>query len=180
MATAQAESTIPTGIWRSDPVHSHAGFTVKHAVGTFRGHFDEFNASLTSESGEARLEGRAPVASVKVREENQYAHLLSPEFFDSERHPEITFESREISVQGDEIELAGDLTIRGITKPVVANGEINGPAPDTSGTERLGIDLETTIDRYDFGMEWQLDLPRGGKTLGDQVTLEIHLELVRE
>ena len=180
MTTAQTESTIPTGIWRSDPVHSHAGFSITHAVGTFRGHFDEFNASLSNENGEARLVGSAPVSSVKVSDENLYAHLLSPEFFDAERNPEITFESPRISVQGDEIELAGELTMKGVTKPVVAKGEIRGPAEGPGGGERLGIDLETEVNRYDYGMEWQMELPGGGKTLGDEVTLEVHLELVKE
>jgi polyisoprenoid-binding protein YceI len=180
MATAQAESTIPTGTWRSDPVHSYAGFSVKHAVGTFRGHFDEFNAVLSNESGKAHLSGRAPVSSVKVKEENLYAHLLSPEFFDAERHPEIAFESREISVQGDEVEISGELTIRGVTNEVVAKGQIDGPAEGPGGGERLGIDLETTVNRYDYGIEWQMDLPGGGKTLGDDVTLDVHLELVKE
>jgi polyisoprenoid-binding protein YceI len=183
LTTAQAESTIPTtiptGTWQSDPVHSNAGFTIKHAVGTFRGHFDEFNATLANENGEARLVGLAPVSSVKVKEENLYAHLLSPEFFDAERHPEVTFESRVISVRGDQVEIAGDLTIKDVTKPVVATGEINGPAPGPGGDERLGIDLETAVNRYDYGLEFQMDLPGGGKALGDEVNLEVHLELIK-
>ena len=179
MTTAQAESAIPTGTWQSDPVHSNTGFTIRHAVGTFRGRFDEFNAALANENGEARLVGLAPVSSVKVKEENLYAHLLSPEFFDAERHPEVTFESRAISVQGDQVEIAGDLTIKGVTKPVVATGEIRGPAPGPGGDERLGIDLETAVNRYDYGLEFQMDLPGGGKALGDEVNLEVHLELIK-
>jgi polyisoprenoid-binding protein YceI len=180
LTTAQAESTIPTGTWQSDPVHSNAGFTIKHAVGTFRGHFDEFNATLANENGEARLVGLAPVSSVKVKEENLYGHLQSPDFFDAERNREITFESREISVQGDQVEIAGDLTLKGVTKPVVAKGEIRGPAEGPGGGERLGIDLETEVDRNEYGITWQMELPGGGKALGDEVGLDVHLELVKD
>jgi polyisoprenoid-binding protein YceI len=180
MATAQAESTIPTGTWQSDPVHSHAGFTVKHVVGTFRGSFDEFAATLTDASGEPVLTGRAPVASVQVSEENLYAHLQSPEFFDAEQHPEILFESKRISRDGDQVVVDGELSIRGVAKPVVARGEISGPAAGPDGAEKLGIDLETRVDRHDYGIDWQMDLPDGGKTLGDEITLTVHLELAKE
>jgi polyisoprenoid-binding protein YceI len=180
MTTAQAESTIPTGTWQSDPVHSHVGFSVKHVVGTFRGSFNEFAASLTDTSGSPELTGRAPVESVQVKEENLYGHLLSPEFFDAEQHPEITFDSKSISTEDDQVVVEGDLTIKGITKPVVARGEINGPAPGPADSERLGLDLETKVDRHDYALDWQMDLPGGGKALGDEVTLTVHLELVRE
>jgi polyisoprenoid-binding protein YceI len=180
MATAQAESTIPTGTWQSDPVHSHAGFSVKHVVGTFRGQFEEFAATLSDESGEPQLSGRAPVSSVQVKEENLYGHLLSPEFFDAERHPEIGFESKGITVEDGQVAIEGELTIKGITKPVVARGEINGPVPGPADSERLALDLETKLDRHDYGMDWQMDLPGGGKTLGDEVTLIVHVELVKE
>jgi polyisoprenoid-binding protein YceI len=179
MATAQAESTIPTGTWQSDPVHSHAEFAVKHVVGTFRGQFEQFAATLSDEAGEPSLSGRAPVSSVKVKEENLEAHLLSPEFFDAEHHPEISFESKGISIEDDQIAVEGELTIKGITKAVVARGEISGPAAGPADSERLGLDLETKVDRHEYGMDWQMDLPGGGKTLGDEVTLTVHLELVK-
>jgi polyisoprenoid-binding protein YceI len=175
MATAQAESTIPTGSWQSDPVHSHAGFAVKHVVGTFRGSFDELHATLTGGS----LSGRARVESVRVKDENLHAHLLSPEFFDVERHPEIKFESSEIGVEGGQVVVDGELTVKGMTKPAVARGEISGPAPGPGG-ETIALDLETKVDRHDFGLDWQMDLPGGGKVLGDEVTLTVHLELVKD
>ena len=177
---AQAESTIPTGTWQSDPVHSHVGFAVKHVVGTFRGSFKDFAATLTDSSGKPEISGRAPVKSVEVKEENLYGHLLSPEFFDAEQYPEITFDAKQISREGDQVVVDGELTIRGATRPVVARGEISGPAPGPDGIERLGIDLETKVDRHDYGLDWQMDLPNGGKTLGDEVTLTVHLELIKE
>jgi polyisoprenoid-binding protein YceI len=180
MTTAQTESTIPTGTWRSDPVHSSVGFAVKHVVGTFRGTFEDFDAGLSDEGGEPRLSGRAKVEGVRISDENLYGHLQSPEFFDAERHPEITFESKSISRDGEVVTVEGELTIKGIAKDVVARGEVAGPAPGPGDTERLGIDLETIVDRHDFGLDWQMDLPGGGKTLGDDVTLIVHIELVEE
>jgi polyisoprenoid-binding protein YceI len=180
MTTAQAESTIPTGTWQSDPVHSHVGFAVKHVVGTFRGSFNDFAATLTDDSGSPQLQGRAKVESVQVKEENLYGHLLSPEFFDAEQHPEIVFSSKEISREGDKVVVDGELSVKGITKPVVARGEIAGPAPGPDENDRLGIDLETIVDRHDYGLDWQMDLPGGGKTLGDDVTLTVHIELIKE
>jgi polyisoprenoid-binding protein YceI len=180
MSATQTKSTIPTGVWKSDSVHSSVGFAVKHVVGTFRGDFGKFEAELTDASGEPRLSGRVPVESVRVDEENLYGHLLSPEFFDNDVNPEIKFESTGISHEGDQVVIEGELTVKGIGKPVVARGEISGPLGDATGAERIGIDLETKVDRHDFGLDWQMDLPDGGKTLGDEVTLTVHLELVKE
>ena len=180
MATAQAESTIPTGTWQSDPVHSSVGFAVRHAVGTFRGSFGEFDATLSDASGEPRLSGRVPVRTVQVKEENLETHLLSPEFFDADQAPEITFESNRVAVEDDGLVVHGKLSVRGTGRDVVARGEINGPIPGPDGNDRLGIDLETTVDRHEFGLDWNMDLPDGSKMLGDEVTLTVHLELARE
>src|SRR5262245_17462975 len=146
MSTTQAESTIPTGTWQSDPVHSHVGFAVKHVVGTFRGDFTRFAATLDDDSGQLALSGGVPVDSVQVKEEALYGHLQSPEFFDAEQHPEITFTSSDIEVEDDQISVGGELTIKGITRPVTGRGEINEPAPGPADSERLGIDLEAKVD----------------------------------
>src|SRR4029077_4247677 len=180
MTTAQAESTIPTGTWQSDPVHSHAGFSVKHMVGTFRGSFGEFEASVSDASGQPQLSGHVPVESVQVKEENLQGHLLSPEFFDSEKTPEISFQSSAIKVDDGQVVVDGELTVKGVTKSVVARGEINGPIDGPDGNPRLGIDLESKVDRHDYGLDWNMDLPGGGQVLGDEVTLSVHLELVKE
>jgi polyisoprenoid-binding protein YceI len=180
MATRQAESTIPTGIWQSDPVHSSVGFAVRHAVGTFRGSFGQFEATLSNESAEPKLTGRVPVESVEVKDENLEAHLLSPEFFDKDQAPEISFESNSVAEDGDELVVDGELSVKGVAKGVVARGKASGPIPGPDGNERLGIDLETTVDRHDFGLDWNMDLPDGTKMLGDEVTLTVHLELVKE
>jgi polyisoprenoid-binding protein YceI len=180
MITAQAESTIPAGTWHSDPVHSHVGFYVRHVVGTFRGSFGRFEATLSDATGEPQLSGSVPVESVHVDEENLYGHLLSPEFFDRERAPEIRFDSTRILREGDQVVVEGELTVKGITRTVVARGEIAGPAAGPAESVRLGIDLEAKVDRHDFGLDWNMELPDGGKALGDEVTLTVHLELVTE
>jgi polyisoprenoid-binding protein YceI len=180
MTTAHAESTIPTGTWQTDPVHSSVGFAVRHAVGTFRGGFGQFDATLSDASGEPRLTGRVPVESVQVKEENLEAHLLSPEFFDRDQTPEITFESSRVELQGDELVVDGELTVKGTSHPVTARGKLTGPIPGADGSDRLGIELETTVDRHDYGLDWNMDMPDGSKILGDEVTLTAHLELIKE
>jgi polyisoprenoid-binding protein YceI len=177
-----AQTILPKGSWKADPVHSSVGFSVKHmGAGTFRGSFDEYDVSLDLVDGEPRLTGTAKVESVDVKDENLKGHLLSPEFFDAERHPEISFVARDVQQSGDGIVVEGDLTVKGITKTVEARGSISGPVEGPEGAgHRLGVDLETVVDRHDFGLDWNADLPDGGKVLGDEVTLTVHLELASE
>ncbi len=180
MTTAQAESTIPTGTWQSDSVHSRVGFSVKHmVVATYRAGFDDFDIRLSDEDGEPKITGEAKVESIESRDETQRGHLLSPDFFDAENHPVIRFESTEIRHGGDQLVVEGDLTIRGVTKHVVAHGEISGPVVDISDTEKVGIDLETKVDRTDYGLNWNAPLPKGGFAVENEVTLSVHLELVK-
>jgi polyisoprenoid-binding protein YceI len=180
MATAQAESTIPTGTWKSDPVHSHVGFAVKHVVGTFRGGFNRYEVGLSDSEGEPKLVGTVQVESIQVEDEQLQGHLLSPEFFDAERNPELRFESAKITREDDQLVVDGVLTVAGESRNVVGRGEIAGPAQGPDGKGHLGIDLETRVDRHEFGLDWQLETPDGGKTLGDEVTLSVHLELVED
>ena len=181
MATAQLESVIPSGVWTSDPVHSSVGFAVKHmVVATFRGGFTDFDVTLANEHGESRLFGAARVQSVDVRDENLKGHLLSPEFFDAERTPEITFESSEIRADGSELRVAGELTIKGVSRPVEAIGTIVGPVDHPAGGERVGIDLSATVDRTDYDLNWNAPLPKGGVMVENDVELNIHLELSKE
>jgi polyisoprenoid-binding protein YceI len=181
MTTAQLEKTIPAGVWKSDPVHSSIGFSVKHmVVATFRGAFTDFAVTLSNEDGEPRLYGAATVESVDVRDENLKGHLLSPEFFDAERTPEITFTSTGIRADGDELIVDGELTIKDTTKSVEARGTIFGPVEHPVGGKRVGIDLSTTVDRTDFNLDWNAPLPKGGVMVENAVTLTIHLELAEE
>src|SRR5688500_4417581 len=180
-ATTQAQA-IPAGSYRLDPVHSTVGFEGKHMISTFRGGFREYDAQLeVAEDGNLRLAGSAEVASVEVRDENLAAHLQSPEFFDAERTPRIEFSSERIDVDGEgALRLDGELTIRGVTKPITAIGRLEHVGADISGSDRVGVSLETTVDRHEFGLDWNAALPKGGFALGDDVQLVAGLELVPE
>jgi polyisoprenoid-binding protein YceI len=178
--TATATTTIPAGTYRDDGVHSSAGFAVKHMLATFRGSFAKFSAELTvGEDGRAKLVGSVPVNTVAVKDENLVAHLQSPEFFDAEQHPEIRFESAEITLDGPTVTIAGDLTIKGHTERVTAEGSVVGPIEDPFGNTKLGIQLETIVDRTKFGLNWNAPLPKGGFMLANDVTLTVDLELLQ-
>jgi polyisoprenoid-binding protein YceI len=165
---------VPAGTWTLDPVHSVAGFSVRHMmVGTFRGEFNELDASLT----DGKLVGRVKVASLKLKDERLAGHLLSPDFFDAERYPEIVFESSSLSVQDGVLRSEGTLTVKDKTVPVTATGRIAGPVVTLADIEKIGIDLETTVDREQVGLEYNAPLPKGGVVLGDEVTITVSLEL---
>ena len=180
MPTTKTQKTIPAGTWKSDPIHSDVGFAVRHVSGTFRGSFVDFDAVLIADDGEPRLSGAVRVESVQVRDENLNGHLLSPDFFDTERFPQIGFESSALSADSDGIVVEGDLTLKDTTRAVEARGRIAQPLVGPDGKERIGLDLETTVDRAEIGLDWNAPLPQGGMLLGDQVAITVHLELVKE
>lgn len=167
-------STTATQTWILDPVHSSIGFEVAYNGGTFRGSFREAEARFDGDS----LAGSAKVASVDVKDENLNAHLQTPDFFDAERYPELTFESSEIERAGDAVTVRGGITIRGVERPVELTGTIGEPITDAYGRERFGLTLRTTVDRTDFGVSWNAPLPSGGQALADEVTLTSELYFV--
>jgi polyisoprenoid-binding protein YceI len=167
---------LPTGAYALDPVHSTFGFAVKHnGVSTFRGQFEQVDARLD----EGVLTGTAQVDSVKTAIPDLKGHLLSADFFNAEETPTIGFRSREIRIAEDgSVEVDGDLTIRGITKPITATGNY-AHGVGVSGSEVVGFDLEAKLDRREYGLEWQAQLPSGGDVLAWDVVLEVHLELAK-
>jgi len=176
MSTTQQTTQIPTGTWTLDPVHSTIGFAVSYAgVGTFRGTFADFDAKLV----DGRLEGVATVGSVKVDDENLTGHLQSPDFFDAEQHSELRFVSKSIERDGDRVSIQGDLTLRGVTQPVEITGTVTGPLENAYGQQRTGFDLETTVNRRDYGIDWNMELPGGGQALADDVVITANLALVQ-
>lgn len=160
------------GSWNFAAVHSSAQFSVPYLVAKFRGSFEEVEASLQ----DGQLSGSVKVSSISVKDPNLVGHLLAPDFFDAERYPEITFKSTNIAIDGDDVQLDGELTMKGVTKPLHATGTIEGPTEDFMGNTRLGMTLTTIIDRTDFGVNWNADLPKGGKALSNDVTLSVELE----
>jgi polyisoprenoid-binding protein YceI len=167
-------TTTETKTWVLDPVHSSIGFEVDYAGGTFRGSFREASARFDGQA----LAGSAKVASVDVKDENLNAHLQSPDFFDAERHPELSFESSEIERNGDAVTVRGVITIRGEQRPVELTGTINDPIKDAYGNDRLGLRLETTVDRTQFGLNWNAPLPGGGDALANEVKVISELYFV--
>src|SRR3954464_8159930 len=136
--TQQTQQAVPTGTWKADVVHSTIGFAVDYLSGTFQGSFSKFDAELN----DGTLRGSADVSSIQVKDPNLEAHLQSPEFFDAERNPKLTFESREVSRSGDDLTINGEISIKGHTEPVEIRGHINDPFQDPFGNERFGIQLE--------------------------------------
>lgn len=179
---AQTQQTqLPVGTWKLDPTHSSAHFAVKHmVVATFRGSFDRFDATLeVGEDGAAELTGTVDAGSIVVKDENLQAHLGSPDFFDTERYPQLRFAASQIRREGEELVVEGELTIKGHTHPVQARGTITEPHETLGGAVKIGLTLETVIDRTQFGLEWNAPLPKGGFALADEVKLTVELELAQ-
>jgi polyisoprenoid-binding protein YceI len=170
----------PAGTWNHDPVHSRVDFEISYLAGTFKGHFNEIGAELTVDGDRAMLEGTTKVASIDVNEESLTAHLQSPDFFDAERYPELRFTAEDISLDGDgQVSVDGELTIKGVTKPVTVTGTVTAPIADPFGNERIGLNLSTTIDRTDFGLNWNNPLPSGEPSLANDVTVLAELQFVK-
>jgi polyisoprenoid-binding protein YceI len=161
-------------------VHSTVGFEVPYLGGSFKGQFRGAQATLSVDESTARLEGSADVASVDVKDENLTAHLQSPDFFDAERHPQLLFAANGFSLDGERVSVEGELTIKGVTRPVELTGTVAGPLVDAYGNDRLGLKLATTVDRTAFGVSWNAPLPSGEQALADQVSLDADLYFVRE
>jgi|tagenome__1003787_1003787.scaffolds.fasta_scaffold19636065_2 polyisoprenoid-binding protein YceI len=179
--TTYAQRTVPAGKWAADRTHSSATFEVGHlGVSTFRGAVKDFDATLEVSDDRFELDGGARVESFDVDEPNLKGHLLSPEFFDAERHPEIRFRAGELVEDADGLVVKGELEIRGNSNPVDARAEVGEVGAGPDGVERVELVLSTTIDRTEYGLGWNMDLPNGGKTLADEVGLTVVLELVRE
>ena len=169
MSTITTTKTTPAGTWSADPVHSHVSFEIAYAgTNTFRGSFREYSVTLK----DGVLEGSAQVASVDVKDEQLNGHLLSPDFFDAERFPEITFGTSDFE--------RGELTIKGVTRPVEIRATATEPNVDPFGRERIGIQLEAKVDRNEYSMNWNAPNQGGGNYLGDDVTIRAELALVRQ
>ena len=174
-----ATNTV-TGPWNLDTVHSIVGFEVAYMVGTFKGRFHDVTATMSvDEDGRATLAGTAKVASVDVQNPDLSAHLLSPDFFDAEQFPELRFTAAGISLDGDRITADGEITIKGVTKPVTVTGTVSPPITDPWGGQRLGVTVTAPVDRTDFGLDWNNPLPTGELALANEVTIVAELQLVQ-
>jgi polyisoprenoid-binding protein YceI len=175
MSTTETQA-VPAGTWAVDPVHSTIGFAVGYLAGTFTGTFSDFDAVLA----DGVLAGSAKVASVQVKDPNLEAHLQSPEFFDADRHPELTFKSNSIERVGDRVRIDGDITIKGHTEAVEITGAFTDPISDPYGGKRFGLTLKAVIRRDGFGVSWNNPLPSGEPALANEVTIIAELQLSKQ
>lgn len=179
MTSTESLTIVPVGSWQFDPVHSSVGFEIAYLGGTFKGQFREIEATLTASAAKLDLEGLAKVASVDVKDENLSVHLQSPDFFDAERFPELSFVTHDVSGGPDELSIAGELTIKGVTGPIEATGVASGPITDPYGRTRVGLTLTTSVDRTAFAVDWNAPLPSGEPALADNVTILAELFFVQ-
>jgi polyisoprenoid-binding protein YceI len=176
---ATATTPLLAANYNADPVHSSFGFAVRYqGVSLFKGTLSDVVAGVT----DGRLEGTAKVESISIRTPDQFRqHVLSAEFFDAANHPEVRFTSSDLDLREDgTATVDGELTIRGITRPVQATGTWIAPAADAFGNSRGHLNLEAVIDRTEFDMNWNMALPSGGNVLANDVTLTVELSLVEQ
>jgi polyisoprenoid-binding protein YceI len=180
--TATATTGVPAGTYTVDPAHSNVGFAVKHmGIATVRGAFKRFEGSLDATGEAPVLQGVVAVSSVDTGDQQRDAHLASPDFFDVERQPNIAFHST--AVESDDAgttKLRGEITIKGVTKPIELTGTLAQGGIDPWGNERVGIELEGVIDRRDFDLKWNQTLPGGGLLVANEVKLLVSASAVRE
>lgn len=173
-------NTIAAGTWVIDPSHSEISFSVRHLmVSKVRGHFTKFSGTLTiaEDNTKSSVTAEIDAASIDTRDENRDNHLRTNEFFDIETHPTWTFASTAVRTGGKGGYLVdGNLTIKGVTKPVVLDLEVAGTSTDPWGNTKAGFSASTVINRKDFGVEWNAPLETGGVLVGEEVTLTLEIQ----
>lgn len=179
------QTNAKTKTFHVDPAHSRVGFAVRHMMLTkVRGHFGKLGGSLVLEGDSVvpiSIEAEIDVTTIDTREPDRDTHLRSPDFFDAEAHPKMTFRSTQIAKKGDtEFAVTGDLTIRGTTKPVTLNVEADGRITDPYGKDRVAYTGKGKINRKEYGLAWHQVLETGGMIVGDDVEIELEIEAVGE
>jgi polyisoprenoid-binding protein YceI len=183
--SALATPEVAVSTWNIDPAHSAAEFKVKHMmISNVKGHFTNISGFLTLDGNDisrSHVEARIDAASINTRDEQRDTHLKSADFLEVEKHPTLLFKSTRITQKGDgELSVAGDLTIRGVTKNVVFTVEgPTLPAKDPWGNTRIGLSANTKINRKDFGLTWNAALETGGILVGDEVTITLDVQFVK-
>jgi len=184
MSTITIPSTL-TGSYTIDPTHSRIGFVARHAMVTkVRGSFNEFEGAAYLDADDpSKSTGTLTIqaASIDTRNADRDGHLRSNDFFDMENHPVITFTSTAVEVvDAENFRVTGDLTIKGVTKPVTVDFEYTGAAVDPFGNQRVGLEGKTTVNRKDWGVNWNAALEAGGVLVSEKVTLEFEISAVRD
>src|SRR5881227_1399512 len=171
--------------WEIDATHSQATFSVKHMmISTVRGHFEVLSGKLHIDEDHpdnSWVEAEVDAASINTRDARRDGHLRSPDFFDVEQYPKITFKSTKVEAVGDnEYRVTSNLTMHGVTKEVTFNVEYSGQVREGYGMQRAGLDAKATINRKDFGLNWNTLLESGGVAVSDKVTIELDLAAVKQ
>ena len=170
--------------WQIDATHSQVVFAVRHMViSTVRGHFTAIRGTLEFDEAQpenASVEAEVDVASIDTRDKNRDADLLSPHFFDAQKYPVISFKSTKVEHAGKDYKVTGDLTLHGVTRPVVFDVEYGGTIKDPYGLLRVGINGHTKISRKDWGMTINPLLETGGAVIGDEVKIELEVEAIKQ
>ncbi|WP_017591172.1 YceI family protein [Nocardiopsis potens] len=179
--TETSGAGLAQGTWRIDPAHSQVGFNVRHMmISRVRGRFDVFDAVLTVPEDPMAAQVRATIdaSSIDTHNRQRDDHMRSADFFEVARYPEWTFASTGVRAAGDAFLLAGDLTIKGTTRPVELELEFNGTRRDPGGPLRAGFRAEGRIDRKDFGVDIEMPMDGGGVVVGDRINIEIDAEFI--
>jgi polyisoprenoid-binding protein YceI len=184
MASTATVTAVPTGTWKIDPAHSSVEFSVKHlGIATVRGNFNEFEGTLEigDDLESARAYGTVQGASVSTNEDQRDNHLRSEDFFHAEVHPELSFASTAIRpVDDDTFEIEGDLTMRGVTRPITLKAELQGTESDPWGNERVGLEVTGQLNRGDWGMTFNQALGSGNMLVSDRVKLSLDISAVKQ
>jgi polyisoprenoid-binding protein YceI len=185
MTTTALHPKYTVGTWKIEPVHSEISFTVRHlAISKVRGKFEKFDVTIVTapDPRDSTIEASIDMSSVNTGQEGRDNHLRSSDFFLVEQHPHMTFTAsgEGITLDGDDFTIVGHLTLRGVTLPVTLKGELGGVIDDPYGNVRAGATASTKINRQDFGVNWNSALEAGGFTLGDDVTINLDLQVVLE
>jgi polyisoprenoid-binding protein YceI len=186
MTATATRGTAPTTqtTWTIDPAHTEVGFSVKHLmISTVRGRFADVRGTIQLDADDlsrASVDAEIATASIDTRQEQRDTHLRSPDFFEVEKYPTITFQSTHVErIEHDRYRITGDLTIRDVTREVVLEGTDEGRGRDPWGGERLAFSATTTIDRRDFGLTWNQALETGGVLVSNEIKISIDVQAVK-
>ena len=180
--TATATTQLTAGTWAIDPVHSSINFSVRHLmVSKVRGKFDNFSGAIVvAEDGTPSVNAEIAVDSVNTGNDQRDAHIKSPDFFDVETYPIARFAAATVEPEGDNYVLNGELTLKGVTKPITLELEFNGVNPGMGHGEVAGFEASVALNRKDFGIDIDIPLQTGGAVVGDKVTITIDVEAVKQ
>lgn len=179
-----ASGLVQAADYKIDPAHSNLQFTIRHLVSRVSGSFNDFGGDFSFDPHHldaTKLVAKVNVASINTGNEKRDGHLKSPDFFDVAKHPTMNFVSRKLEADGaNKYKLSGDLTLHGVTKPVVLDVEFLGEGTDPQGGKRAGFVATGKINRKDFGINWNKTLDSGGVVLGEDVTLNVNIEAAQD